>query len=152
MISIGLNLAKGDLYYTCLEGTLGKPTLLGKGKLSFNVKWSTQEQAEWFDKNFRALFSKYKPEVIGYRVSTSIGKDDQYQYLIFPWGVLNLVAQDLKLSSKFLTTRKFTARFFKQPKPFNRFHFVDTIVGEHPPNWNDNQRLSALAALSNLND
>lgn len=152
MISMGLNLSKGFLHYTVLEGSKSVPTFCDKGRLAFNVDQPSPIMADWFDKNFRELFIKYKPDRIGYRVSNSTNKDVQLQYLIFPWGVLNLISNSLGIETVFLTTNKFTHRKFGVQKPFNRMIFIDQKVGSHPPNWNDAQRLSALASLACLDD
>lgn len=152
MISMGLNLSKGFLHFTVLEGSKASPIFHDKGRLAYNFDQPATVMADWFDKNFRELLNKYNPDKIGYRVSNSTNKDVQLLYLIFPWGVLNLISSSLGIETVFLTTNKFTHRKFGVQKPFNRMTFIDQKVGAHPPNWNDAQRLSALASLACLDD
>lgn len=152
MISLGFNISKGHLHFTVLEGQKPNAQFRDNGRLSFDAEMHPQDLSAWFEKNFHELLNKYNPDRVGYRTSTDTTKDVQLIYMVFPWGILNLLCHRLGIECRFLTSRKFTHRLFNTTRPFDKSKFIDDTIGQHPPNWNDAQRLSALASLASLDD
>jgi hypothetical protein len=78
---------------------------------------------------------------------------DQVAGIVLPFGALNVSARDNSLSCEEFIALNFSKTFFTNRGASwltNRYKSADAVLGTHPPNWTDSERLAALAAWAVL--
>lgn len=146
---LGLEIIKGQLRYSVLEGTKEEPSLIGKNRIVVPEMESIPELMDWFDSEFDELISKYKPSKIAYRLALEPRKQ-QMSYLIYPWAILNLKCFEKDLEAKDYIKRNFVPNKFGLGKNIDLYNHCDEIFGINPPYWDKNQKYSLLAAWLEL--
>lgn len=149
--SIGFEMKTGECRYCVIEGE--GPSL---SYVMHGVRYTKNEVvSDLMDKlrnTFSEILSEFRPDVVGYRVAISsppsIKKVEQYPHLYFSYGILNLVAHDMQVPVKMFHNNSFTAKFFGVKG--DKFDVCDQLIGVHPPNWDQQTRWAALAAIGAL--
>lgn len=149
---LGLELAQSKLYFCLLSGDQKHPIFLKHGIRDFSAGQPATELMNFFNHTFSEIIDEYSPQKIGYRVAMSAGpsikKIDQYPYLYFSYGILNLIAHNKNIPTTMYNTNSFTAAFFGRKG--DKKTICDELIGIHPPNWNDSARMAALSAYGIL--
>lgn len=152
MAVLGVEMKQEQLRYCVLDGTRRAPNFLKHDSRSFRLPMGATDMMDFMRHTFEELIDQWRPIRIGYRVAMSNGKAikkiDQYSYLYFSYGILNLVAHDRQLPTKLFLTSSFSSKFFGEKG--ERAELCDRILGRHPPNWDEAARMAALAALGVL--
>ncbi|MBT3237358.1 MAG: hypothetical protein HOL37_07800 [Rhodospirillaceae bacterium] len=146
MKAIGFNFAKGQLRYTVLEGTKGSPLFQNKGKLDISPDTPTTDLMNWIHSNVDTIIKRVKPDAIAARMHWKITRQDQAKNFLFPMGILNLYCYNENLPINVFGTQAMTAKKLGLPKGAKPLNECDSLIGSHPPNWDNAQRYSALAA------
>jgi hypothetical protein len=150
MRAIGFELKKGELRFTLLEGPFHAPKYIAHGKRAFDPDSSRKDLMNWFKQNFLELIRAHPSDMIAYRVSLNAKSVDQTAYLLFPWGVLNLVAFEKGLKTLEYNKMSFTAKRFGLPKGAKPDEALDAHTGSPAPHWDESQRNSAFTAWAAL--
>lgn len=135
MPCLGFNILKGELFYCLLDGTKPSPSHVDSGVHRFDPSQPKPDLANFFKQTFREVVERARPTKLAYRLSLETAKADQFAYLAFPFGVLNLLAHENGLPIAEFTMQAFTKRALKDPS--------------HPQNKANNARWNELIALKN---
>lgn len=103
---LGIHLAKSQLRYAVLEGTIDSPTLVVKDRLVTVDPNNVPALMDWFDTQFRSLLDQHKPDQIAYRLTLD-PKKEQLFTSEFPLGILNLHAHQRGLPIAGYTPQSF---------------------------------------------
>lgn len=147
--SIGFHASKGIIRFVVLEGTRQAPTLVTHDRRPLQLS----ADRPLFIRNARNLFesvlTNVSPQKISYILTMNAKSKDQVAGLILPFGILNFICSERDLSCVEFIAPNFSKNFFSKYKKqwSNRYDVFDAIVGTHPPNWTDSERLAGLAAL-----
>jgi len=147
---IGFELKKGELRFSVLEGTLALPQWVSHGRRVFNPELARTDLMSWFKQNFIEILEACAPDKAAYRVSLNASSVDQNAYLLFPWGVLNLVAFERNLPTVEFNKMTFSPKRFGLPKTVKPDDHLGTLFGARPPHWDAAQKTSVLAAWAGL--
>jgi len=104
----------------------------------------------WFKQNFTEIITNCAPDRVSYRVSLNANSVAQNAYLVFPWGVLNLVSFDHNIPTCEFNKMTFTAKRFGLPKGVKPEEHLDALFGVKPPHWDAAQKISVLTAWAGL--
>lgn len=148
MPALGFNIRKGELHFCCLSGPKTRPLYVGHGRHKFDPTQSRPDLANFFKQTFSELIHSYSADMLSYRLSLDAKSTDQIAYLIFPFGVLNIIAFE-----KSIPVREFTSQAFtKKALGFDEDKLTacdERIVGR-PPDWKEPTKLAALSAWMTL--
>ncbi len=152
MTVLGIDLGKGQLRYSVLEGTKAKPRLVKKERLPVPEKASTPELMSWFDNTFKMLISRHNPSKIAYRLLTGPLKK-QIFYLTYPYAILNFICHEKKLPIKDYVAANFVSSKLGLSKSKNIYDYCEKVFDLKPSSnsQNKNQKYSLLAAWLELN-
>lgn len=149
---IGFEIKKGELRFSVLEGAVDAPVWVTHGRRVFNAESPRTDLMSWFKQNFLEIVTACSPEKISYRVSLNAKTVAQNAYLLFPWGILNLIAFEKSIPICEFNKMTFTAKRFGLPKGVKPDEQLDVLFGARPPHWDDAQKISVLAAWAGLSD
>jgi len=82
-------------------------------------------------------------------LTMSATSQEQLAGLVLPFGALNACAKDAAKSCREFIPPNFGKTFFSNRGlawPGDRYKASDNLLGTHPPNWTNSERLAALAA------
>lgn len=146
---LGIHLAKSQLRYAVLDGSVDSPTLLAKGRLVTVDPANVPALMDWFDTQFRALLDQHQPDKIAYRLTLDPTKVQLFTSE-FPLGILNLHAHQRGLPIVSYTPRSFVGSKLDLKKGADLSAHIDAVFGTHPPYWDNNQKYAILAAWFEL--
>lgn len=150
MKTLGFELKKGELRFSVLSGTLALPQYISHGRRVFHPDASRPDLMSWFKKNFVEIINDCGPDRVAYRVSLNANSVAQVSYLLFPWGVLNLVLFERGIPASEFNKMSFTPKRFGFPKGVKPEDQVDVSFGVKAPHWDGPQKISILAAWAAL--
>lgn len=153
MRTIGFHASKGTIRFVVLEGTATNPTTLTHDRRPLNLI----DDRPTFIHNALNLFgnvlSTYAPDRLGYLLSMDAKRQDQIAGLVLPFGALNVSARENgKPCTEFIAANFSKGFFSKRGVSWvsDRYGTADALLGTHPPNWTNAERLAALAAWAVL--
>lgn len=149
MKTIGFYIAKGQLRYAVLQGPRNKPKLVIKERLVTVDPDDVPALMDWYDTQFSTLLNKHTPDSIGYRLTLE-PKKEQLFTSEFPYGILNLQAHKLSIPITPYTPQSYVSSKLSLPKTTILYDYCDTVLGTHPPYWDDSQKHAVLAAWFEL--
>jgi hypothetical protein len=150
MLILGIELAKSQVKWTLLEGTVDAPVYLSHGKSNYDLSRQRPALLDELNKIFLELLVQHKPSKVAYRVSKNASSIEQIAYLHYPFGVLLLRCNELKIPTEEFNSSSFTHKRLRFPKGTPKYEACDSKIGSHAPGWDDQQRNSALSAWSAL--
>lgn len=151
MRALGLNVDKGTLRWVLVDGTLSAPTVVSGGRMPHDPGQGLAARMTWFRDRFDALIGEHAPDRIAYRMHMGRAMtQEQVGTFHYPWGVLLLCCAGPGIEPIELTGSSLTAKRFGLPKGAKPMIEVDTVLGRHPPHWDDAQRYAACAAWGSL--
>ena len=142
---LGLHAHKGALRWAVVEGTRQNPTYVAHGRLVTPDPTQVPALMDWYESQFIRLIEDYTPDKVAYRLTLDPDKEQLF-YAEFPFGVLNLLAHHRGFPVTCLTSRSFTPSRLAKAKGIDIKAECDTVLGVHPPHWDDNQRYAVLMA------
>ena len=147
MKSLGFNIDRGRLRYVVLTGSLAAPEFMARGHVDHDPGMPLPERMAWFQKTFESILTEHRADRIGYRMHWS-AKMTQEQVATFhyPWGLLNLLCGERRVEILEATSAQLTAKRFSLPKGSKPMEICDSLIGSHPPHWDQAQRYAACAA------
>jgi len=149
---LGFDVERARIHICILSGSRSSPTFIAHECRNFSSKTCVPELMNFFRHTYEEIIKEHHPEAIGYRVAMSHGHSakslDQYPYLYFGYGLLNLVAFEREIPIRLFTVMSFNKSFFGQDG--SRSELCDNLLGTHPPHWNESARSAALSALGAL--
>ncbi len=110
MPRLGFNILKGELHYCALDGSRSSPSHIDLGVHRFDPQQRKPDLANFFKQTFREIVDRTQPTKLAYRLSLEVSKADQFAYLAFPYGILNLLAHERGLPIDEFTMQSFTKR------------------------------------------
>ncbi|TNC72574.1 hypothetical protein [Rubellimicrobium roseum] len=141
---LGFNLRKGELHYCSLGGSKSQPIYVAHGRDPFDPSQSRAALSHFFRQTFGEVIGANNPDQLAYRLSMDAKSADQMAYLVFPFGVLNLLGFE-----KGLPTHEFTSQSFT-PKALgykgDKLAACDELIACRPNSWPDGAKYAALAA------
>lgn len=148
---LGLHVQKGALRWAVLDGTKGAPVRVDHGRLVTPDPEQVPALMDWFESQFGRLIDEFAPDSIAYRLTLDPTKEQLF-YAEFPFGVLNLMAHRRGVPITCLTSRSFTPSRLGMPRGTNLSAQCDSVFGQHPPYWDENQKYAVLMAWFGLNN
>ncbi|ENT5106601.1 hypothetical protein [Pseudomonas aeruginosa] len=146
---LGVHLLKGEFRFGVLEGTRQQPVLVVSRRVVTLSHDYAPSLMDWYDSQFRQLLASYAPERIAYRLTLD-PKKEQLITSEFPYGILNLLAHQNNIPINYYTAQNYTASRLSLPKGTDLHSYCDSVLGQHPPYWDANQRNAILAAWFEL--
>jgi hypothetical protein len=144
LAALGLNISKGSIWYSVLDGSRSTPTYVDGGRYRFNPDQGRPDLANYFKQTFAEMVDRYPSSKVAYRLTLSAKSADQVAYLCFPFGILNLVAHERGLAIRELTTPSFTKKALGMAG--DKFELCDSAISGRPEKWDRDAKLSALSA------
>lgn len=141
---LGFNLRKGELHHSALGGSRSKPVYVRHGRDPFDPGQSRPALSHFFRQTFGEVIGANNPDRLAYRLSIEAASADQMAYLIFPFGVLNLLAFEKGLPSHEFTSRSFTPKALGYKG--DKLVACDELIGGRPDSWPEGAKYAALAA------
>lgn len=148
MSVLGFNLQKGELHFCLLDGRRTAPRYLLHDRHRFNPDQSKPELANFFKQTFNELFEAHQPGAFAYRLTMDAKKADQLAYLVFPFGILNLIAYERGIESTQSTLHTFTKKALGYQG--DKFSACDAKIADCPASWTNPAKLAALSAWISL--
>lgn len=149
--ALGIDLLKGDIRWTVLEGTLSAPVYVRHGRTKYNPELTRPQMANDFSHNFLELIAEYKPKAIGYRVNHKVDRVDQAAYLIMPFGILAAMCFSKDIELVEYNNNSYTAKRFGLGRGVDPAEACSQLLGSPAPHWDKNQKNSAMSAWGCLN-
>ena len=144
---LGFNISKARLAYCLVEGSKSNASLIDHGYEKFDPIRPIPEMANYFKQTFSELIKKSEPYGIAYRMSLE-SKKDSISYLLFSFGILNLVAHEQGLAIHQTISQTFSAKALGMKG--DKFVVCDQLLKGLPSTWDNNYRYAALSALVSL--
>lgn len=149
MRTIGFHASKGVIRFVVLDGNVSSPTVVQHDRRPLTLIADRPE----FIQNARNLFgnvvSTFLPDRLAYVLSMNAESQEQVAGLVLPFGALSVCARDnTKPCTEFIAAN-FSKSFFSSRGASwitDRYKSADAVLGTHPPNWTNSERLAALAA------
>jgi hypothetical protein len=145
MKALGFQLLTGHIRYAVLDGNRGAPTLVNKGRLVVPRFNSVPELMDWYETNFDDLLATHDAKRVAYRLTLGPDKSQLF-HIIFPYGVLNLQCYKREIPCNEFTSRAFVPSKLGLPRNSDLYAHCDTVFGQHPPYWDEQQKHAILAA------
>lgn len=141
---LGFNLQKGELHFCLLNGNRKEPRYLAHDRHRFNPDQPKPELANFFKLTFNELIDAHQADIVAYRLSMDAKRADQLAYLVFPFGILNLIAHERGIS----TAQSILQSYTKKALGFagDKFDACDTLIANAPSPWGNPSKLAALSA------
>ena len=141
---LGFNIAKGRLTYCLIEGPKTAATLLDHGYEKFDPARPIPDMANYFKQTFCELIKRGQPDQISYRMSLE-AKKDSISYLLFSYGILNLIAHEQGLHIAQTISQTFSSKALGAKG--DKFQICDQLIKAPKSSWDNNYRYAALSAL-----
>ncbi|MEJ1161355.1 hypothetical protein [Prosthecomicrobium sp. N25] len=100
--------------------------------------------ANFFKQTFREVIDHVRPTRLAYRLSLDPKKAEQFAYLAFPFGILNLIAYEAELPIDEYMLQSFTKRALDFPG--DKHAACDAKIAGFPGSAKKETRSAALAA------
>lgn len=149
MRSIGFHASKGVIRFVVVDNKGDKPLVIAHEKRPLQLLSDRPE----FIHNARNLFgnvlANWPADRLAYILTMSAKSQDQLAGLLLPFGVLNACAREAERPCLEFIAPNFSKTFFAKRGAAwtgDRYTSTDALLGTHPPNWTDSERLAALAA------
>ncbi|MBO2587858.1 hypothetical protein [Shewanella algae] len=142
---LGINLETKSFRIAVLEGSKVNPSLIEKEKVVFNSLLSIADLMDWYETTFQEIINRVSPDRISIKLSLN-GKKDQISRWYYPLGVLHKIAHEKNVPVNEFIQQNFTASKFDWPKKTDIYKHIDTVLGQHPPHWDKNQKYAVFAA------
>jgi hypothetical protein len=147
--TIGFHASKDTIRLVVLDGDVANPTVVTHERRPLALVPDRPQ----FIQNARNLFtnviSTYSPDRLAYVLSMNANSQDQVAGNVLPCAALCVSARDhTKPCTEFIAAN-FSKSFFSArgtTLTTDRYKTADAILGTHPPNWTNSERLAALAA------
>jgi len=149
MTVLGLHISTNQLRFAVLDGTKASPRLLAKDRLLTPDPQYVPALMDWFESQFIRLLDLHTPSKIACRL-TLAPKKGQLFTSCFPFGVLYLLAHKRNIPVTPYVSGNYVPSRLSLPKGTDLYQHCDTVLGEHPPYWDDNQKHAILAAWFEL--
>ena len=153
MRSIGFHASKGIIRFVVLDDDTSNLTVIKHERRPLQL---VNERTEYIQ-NARNLFgnviSAFSPDRLAYVLSMDAKSQAQVAGLILPFAALNVCAREAGKPCAEFIAANFSKTFFTTRKASwlqNRYDSADKLLGVHPPNWTNNERLASLAAWGAL--
>lgn len=149
--SLGISFQKGRVRYTHLTKKGGVIAYDYHGQIKYDPDIDLEDLVDRWRLDFHELINSRKPKMIAACETLESDTRDAARCQILPLGILALCCK--KDEVKFVT---YPPQSFIQPGPFGLpkgtkpKNEVDVTIGSYPPNWDDMQRKSVLAAWRSL--
>jgi hypothetical protein len=142
--AVGFNISKGRLHYCVLEGHRPSAKLVLRAYEKYDPEQPLPQMANYFRQAFQGIIDREKPSAIAYRMSLEAVKAS-IPYLLFSYGVLNLVAYETELPIVQTISQTFSAKALGMK--LDKFEACDKLINGIPSEkWNNDYRYAALAA------
>jgi hypothetical protein len=150
MKCVGFAFVKQQIRYTALTGDKASPTFVEKDRYQYGAELSPTDICVWLNRNFRETLTRLKPDLVCYRMAWSYTKQEQAYSLVFPCAILELVCAEMKIPCKGFGAQAITAKALGFPKGANTTDYCTILIGEHKPNWDQQQINAALSAICGM--
>lgn len=144
MACLGFNILKGELHYCVLDGERSSPRHVDCGVHRFDPRQPRPELANFFKQTFREIVDSRSPTKLAYRLSLEAQKADQFAYLAFPYGILNVLAHEKGLPIDEFTMQSFTKRALGFTG--DKFDACAAHISDFPSDAKKDTKTAALAA------
>lgn len=144
MPRVGFNILKGELHYCVLAGSKDSPTFVDMGVHRFDPRQPRPDLANFFKQTFREIIDHSQPAKLAYRLSIEAKKADQFAYLAFPFGVLNLLAHERALPINEFVMQSFSKRALGFTG--DKFDACGSMITGFPADAKKDSKTAALAA------
>ena len=149
MRSIGFHASKGVIRFVVVEGSASLPIVVQHDRRPLQLISDRPN----FIQNARNLFgnviSSFSPDRLAYVLSMDAKSQDQIAGLILPFAAASICARESSKQCVEFIAANFSKSFFTSRGASwleNRYKSGDALLGTHPPNWTNSERLAALAA------
>lgn len=144
MPCVGFNILKSELHYYVLGGSRSSPSHIDLGVHRFDAKQLRPNLANFFKQTFQEIIDRSQATKLAYRLSLDAKKADQFAYLAFPYGILNLIAHERRLPINEFTMQSFTKRALGFTG--DKFDACDAMIFGFPADAKRDTKTAALAA------
>ena len=149
MRSIGFHASKGIVRFVVVDGDAQHPVVFRHDRRPLQLLDDRPE----FIQNARNLFgnvvASFSPDCVAYVLSMDAKSQDQIAGLVLPFAALNVCARENSRQCSEFIAANFSKSFFASRGASwagDRYKSADAVLGIHPPNWTNAERLAALAA------
>ncbi len=149
MRAIGFHASKSIIRFVVIDGNAQNPLVCQHDRRPLQLLDDRPE----FIQNARNLFgnvvSSFSPDRVAYVLSMDAKSQDQVAGLVLPFGALNVCARENSKPCTEFIAANFSKSFFSSRGASwvgDRYKSADALLGTHPPNWTNSERLASLAA------
>ncbi|MGX1348790.1 Holliday junction resolvasome RuvABC endonuclease subunit [Bradyrhizobium elkanii] len=150
---VGFNFHKGRIRLVVLEWAIDKPSYVGRKVVDIDSELPLPELTDRYISHLRGLLDEISADAVAVRLVWESGSLDEAKSQIMPAGLLALVCHE-----KNLPLHHYTMQALRSGKPFGLdkskkpIEEVDILFGDHPPYWDNLQRVALLVAWRALLD
>ena len=150
MRTIGFHASKGIIRFVVLDSDVSHPTVVEHDRRPLQLLEDRPEFIQTARLLFENVVSTFAPDRLAYVLSMNAQAQDQVAGLVLPFGALNVCARDNSKPCTEFIAANFSKSFFSNRAATwvagDRYKSADGVLGTHPPNWTNSERLAALAA------
>ena len=149
MRAIGFHASKGIIRFVVLDGDAAHPTVMDHDRRPLTLLEDRPEFIQTARNLFGNVLSTFSPDRLAYVLSMNAQSQAQLAGLVLPFGALNVCAREIAKPCTEFIAANFSKSFFSKRGASwatNRYKSADAVLGTHPPNWTDSERLAGLAA------
>jgi hypothetical protein len=152
MKAIGFHASSGTLRYVIVEGTRNSAKVLAHERRPLTLLDDRPKFFQGAKNLFSSILKGVGPDAVSYMASMNANSQAQLAGIVMPFSILCICAGDANLPCKEFISQNFSKKFFGGLKlqSTEKYAACDEILGTHPPNWTNSERLAALAAFGAL--
>jgi hypothetical protein len=151
--TIGFHASKNTIRFVVLEGNRAQPIVVAHDRRPLQLLPDRPQYIQNARNLFSNVIATWAPDCLAYVLTMNATSQDQLAGLVLPFGALNWCAGESGKPCYEFIAQNFSKTFFTKHSiqwPGDKYKASDTVVGVHPPNWTDSERLAALAAWGSM--
>jgi len=147
--TIGFHASKGVIRFVVIDGDAAHPTVVDHDRRPLTLLKDRPQFIQTARNLFGNVLSTFSPDRLAYVLSMNANSQDQLAGLVLPFGALNVCAREISKPCAEFIAPNFSKSFFTKRGITwvkDRYASADAVLGTHPPNWTNSERLAGLAA------
>lgn len=149
MRSIGFHASKGTIRFVVIDGDVSHPIVVRHERRPLQLLNDRPDFIQNARNVLGNVVSSFSPDRMAYVLSMDAKSQDQIAGLILPFAALNVCARESSKQCTEFIAANFSKSFFSSRGASwsgDRYKSADAVLGVHPPNWTNSERLASLAA------
>jgi hypothetical protein len=150
MKALAFTFSTNGLYYVVLTGTKQHPVFNEKNKIILPVNHTIPQLVEWYETQLALILDSITPNSVSYKLTINNVTNNFVSNVYYGQAILILLCQKRALSISHTSPSSIVCSRFNQPKGTDLHDYINHLIGQHPPHWDDKMKDTALISLNLL--